>query len=665
MTKDLPESEDFTEAPKKPIKRQRRRKKKDDFKNNVVNDNSDGEIIVEGQKVKKTKKSNSRTKPIDYADENPINPSIKSRRVNGTIMANAKRSYCMKRGIGSCLKNQGVSIMFEYKRRLRRLLKKLIRRHNWVDAAGVLGVLLKATTRDKSSRHNRFKYWAAMEILKQIKGGNIRSKKIQNVYDLWMKKDASMMTRSSRSVKEKIAIQLEYILFCLTHGDLVAAHQNSLGLMQEHNFESDPTSNLVVGLTFYELWYSDLPEDWQLKTLNYAIGSMESDFHEGRSNSDDYNGVESQEDNISVELKSVTSVANDKENKEIASTQERVPMDVDDNLETQSPQQSVCHNDSYVYSAEGSEDRRSSSPAYDGGLSIFQAPGLPTWLMPLEMPLRNDNLDDVICDHRDFQNDYYTNAVKHLQVALHSTPPMGEALHPLIQLLLIGDRVNEALYEIDNFFDDSATVLKLRLKAGLLEHFDRGNHLQLSSCYEDILEIDPTCSNSLVKLINMHQRGDYGTEKLVKMLALYLDGTYAEFNIWKDLAYCLMKLSQCAGDRISTCSNRNAEKINQSYTGHSNQIPELFTGRESGKTWRFRCRWWLTRHFSSNILASEIAAGEFSLLTYKAAVAAFLYGPEFKYVTKAIEVLENESTNQDMYSILRIHVKNSVGIYKF
>ncbi|KAL2500239.1 hypothetical protein Fot_34087 [Forsythia ovata] len=101
--------------------------------------------------------------------------------------------------------------------------------------------------------------------------------------------------------------------------------------------------------------------------------------------------------------------------------------------------------------------------------------------------------------------------------------------------------------------------------------------------------------------------GDYNTEKLAEMIGLHLDGTYAKCDVWKEFASCLLRLCQCGEDRMSACSNGNDEH-NQIYLDHSNQILEIFSNSESGKTWRLCCRWWINRHFSHNILASDIAS---------------------------------------------------------
>uniref|UniRef100_A0A803R2S2 Uncharacterized protein n=1 Tax=Cannabis sativa TaxID=3483 RepID=A0A803R2S2_CANSA len=70
----------------------------------------------------------------------------------------------------------------------------------------------------------------------------------------------------------------------------------------------------------------------------------------------------------------------------------------------------------------------------------------------------------------------------------------------------------------------------------------------------------------------------------------------------------------------------------------------------------------MTRHFSSNILASEIAAGDLELITYKAASASHMFGPEFAYVTKAYSCLE-EKNEIDFLGTLKLHISKSVGVY--
>ncbi|CAK9182958.1 unnamed protein product [Ilex paraguariensis] len=164
--------------------------------------------------------------------------------------------------------------------------------------------------------------------------------------------------------------------------------------------------------------------------------------------------------------------------------------------------------------------------------------------------------------------------------------------------------------------------LGCRLKSSLLERFASNNIVEVSTCYEDILNKDPTCSHSLARLASMHKQGDYSSEKLLEMIALHLDATYAECNTWKEFASCFLKLCQSEEDRMSICLDGNEDGHKQKHSYHFNGIPGMFTNSALGRSWRFRCRWWLTRHFSHSILSSEITAGDLQLLTYNAASAS-------------------------------------------
>ena len=66
-------------------------------------------------------------------------------------------------------------------------------------------------------------------------------------------------------------------------------------------------------------------------------------------------------------------------------------------------------------------------------------------------------------------------------------------------------------------------------------------------------------------------------------------------------------------------------------------------------------------HFNTSICL--LIAGDWELLTYKAAVACYLYGREFKYVVKARECLEGDPINKNLYSILCMHANSCTGFY--
>lgn len=114
---------------------------------------------------------------------------------------------------------------------------------------------------------------------------------------------------------------------------------------------------------------------------------------------------------------------------------------------------------------------------------------------------------------------------------------------------------------------------------------------------------------------NLYFAGNYSAESLLEMIALHLDATYADSNIWREFASCFLKLSQYDEDRISVCPDANEGGKKQSFSVRYNRVPDILTEGKSGKAWMFRCKWWLRRHFSQNMLTSEIAAGNFCYIT--------------------------------------------------
>ncbi|KAF5751290.1 hypothetical protein HS088_TW02G00303 [Tripterygium wilfordii] len=263
-----------------------------------------------------------------------------------------------------------------------------------------------------------------------------------------------------------------------------------------------------------------------------------------------------------------------------------------------------------------------------GNSAASNAEGWHLWLLPCKSLLSTDEGIKYDLD--------YKRAVEYLRLALDSSHPMLPALAPLIQLLLFGRKFDEAFDTVNKFCENSHTPLPFRLKASLLEHFCGDDYAMLSACYEDILKRDPTCSYSLERLVSMHNNGDYAVESLFDMIVLHLDGTFAQHKTWKEFADCFLKLYKIEKD--------------------GNVLYSIC--KDSIKTWKLRRRWWSRRHFSPDILASEIAGGDFPLLTYKAACAYHLYGMEFGYVSKACACLEKEQINSDLFAYL----KNSTSI---
>lgn len=112
------------------------------------------------------------------------------------------------------------------------------------------------------------------------------------------------------------------------------------------------------------------------------------------------------------------------------------------------------------------------------------------------------------------------------------------------------------------------------------------------------------------------------------MIALHLDATNADYNIWREYAMCFLKLSQYEEDRMSVCLNGNESGHKPRYSVSFNKTPKIFIKGQSGKSWKLRCRWWSTRHFSHDILASETAAGIYHNLHLQ--LSQFLYYDSMK-----------------------------------
>ncbi|KZV38271.1 hypothetical protein F511_36506 [Dorcoceras hygrometricum] len=558
-------------------------------------------------------------------------------------------------------------------------------------AGGVLSVLLQASGRDQSPSRNRAKFLAALELLNHIKEGNINLKKARNVYELWMKKIGPLKNWSER---HRSAVQVEFILFCLQNGNMEHAHQAALwsgkctyrpvyksvsvlltlflaptlliSLMQERGFCNDPVSNLVVGMVFYQLWYSGIPKELQLTELDSSGTCLQLNTSMGGifvsiNNSVENDGLESVGAESPLRGDSNSSIANNKEAYEDKGNQLKIePMEIDEKLGEDISRPTVEPQGFLMNSTKVSEQRDYSLSTYSDDQphpSIFYTQGLPPWLLPLKLPHSQETLEDTMHVHSKLRNDFYINAVNCFRVALYSSPPVIEAFHPLIQMLLLGDQVTEALSEVEKMTQFSDSIVQLRLKAGLVEHFDGENYVKLFTCLEESLKKDPTCSDTLAKLLLLHQRGEYNTENMVEMIALHLDATYGTCDTWKELACCFLKLSQCEEDRISVCDDGSQEIM-----GLYEKIPEIFTKSGSVESWRFRFRWWLRRHFHNNILKSDKTSGDLQLLTYKAAAASHIYGRDFRYVATTIEHLEKVA-DMEMYAFLQTHVLNSVRFY--
>nr|XP_011460754.1 PREDICTED: uncharacterized protein LOC105350432 isoform X1 [Fragaria vesca subsp. vesca] len=557
-----------------------------------------------------------------------------------------------------------------HRAKLENLLRKLVRHHSWVDAAGVLSVLLGGRAGETSPANNRFMYWVMMEMVERLSeedldellpGSYSKEMWIKNVFEVWEKKN----DKSKAKLDEyRHAVELERITLSLAQQNLKEAEAGAFSLMQLKGFRDDPLRNMIVGLTFLQLWYSKLPKEMQWRESDQFYSRESNELVAG---SVGHGSVNTNEAGRAIHCDSDTSVMNDTVENVLpivahdadSGLHREISVEVDDMKVEISPVIFETQN-FYADSAQNSEDEAAFSD--HGGqmqyASIFsELVGLESLLLPIRLPESLDNDED-----KNIFNDYYKDAVKYLRHALHSSPLVLVALYPLIQLLLIGGQVKEALDEIEYCCSLSNAPLPTRLRASLLQQFDCNNKPVLSTCLEDFLKKDPTCCDSLGKLILLHQNDDYSYESLLEMIALHLDATTAEYNIWREYAMCFLKLSQSEEDRLSVCLNGDEDEPKPRYSVSFNKTPEIFLKGQSRKNWKLRCRWWSTRHFSHELLASEIAAGDLELLTYKAASAVHMYDSEFHYVVDARCCLEKEN-EWDLLIFLQMHIRNSVRIY--
>lgn len=83
-----------------------------------------------------------------------------------------------------------------------------------------------------------------------------------------------------------------------------------------------------------------------------------------------------------------------------------------------------------------------------------------------------------------------------------------------------------------------------RLRASLLDCFDRDNYGMLSNCFEGILKKDPTCYHTLARLISMHQNGLYLETCL---LMIWIRNHLSSFCLLFDSMYLFAYVIFCIG----------------------------------------------------------------------------------------------------------------------
>ncbi|KAK3132077.1 hypothetical protein QOZ80_6AG0515450 [Eleusine coracana subsp. coracana] len=284
-------------------------------------------------------------------------------------------------------------------------------------------------------------------------------------------------------------------------------------------------------------------------------------------------------------------------------------------------------------------------------------------LLPLRLnpttEISNDCFDSY-WRYKSAPNSFYEDAEKCLRLALHSNPPVTAALLPLVQLLLLGDKLKDALNDLERTCNSSSTALPFRLRGRLLEYFDENEVSTISFCYEEALTRDPTCSYSIERLITMHRKGCYNTVQLLESIALHLESSNGKPCIWEELASCFLRLfsNQTADyeDCIS-CTDVQGDKALRAFSKVSSVFFEPFT-RE---TWKVRCKWWMHHHFSPKAYTSGTLTGDCKLLAAKAACASHLLGPKFPYVKAVVSYLVEQKAYDEISFVAR-NKQNSVRL---
>ncbi|ESQ47381.1 hypothetical protein EUTSA_v10028227mg [Eutrema salsugineum] len=510
----------------------------------------------------------------------------------------------------------------EYLKRLPKILRELISNRNWRDASRVLSVLMQGTMRDGSPTMNRLKYEAQIQILSHLQPFKNNADEIGKIYDTWIGKIGK------QHKEERLLVWFEQICHFIEHGMDDVAKSAVISMMQCRDLAMLPRTNLFIGTTFYRLWCRKFVAE--LQPADADCSESTSNMSETRSETSDSSG------NGSAKNESESSVVNYTRTSHISISDVKV----------KSPQHFTNPPPLYETSEEN-EDSLLDGVEFDPAL-IRILEDMDPWLLPLTPP------EDPDCYRKVVNDSYYKEAVTYLRRTMQSPHHVSlAALHPLVQLLLIGGHVDEAMKVVEEMCNKVHDIKPFRIKAAMTEKFHSKSNM-LAKCYEDILNIDPNCVTTLKKLIGMC---------LQEMIALHVEASFPEPDIWKEFASCLrLLLENLDEDRMSSCLNGFGEERNQqTYSVRYNPIPRMFTNT----LWTLRAKWWLHRHFSPEILETERGLKMMRLMSYKAACASHIYGPEFDYVTIVYGLLENKGYNNiELLNFLRTHRRNYNNLYR-
>lgn len=587
------------------------------------------------------------------------------RKFKRTVLCVAKPSYLL-----SLIERS--STRSNYLRRLPKILSEMLRQRNWREASGVLSVLMQGTMRDASPSMNRLKYEAQIQILSHLQPDKNNVEEITRIYDTWIGKIGK------QHKEERLLVWFEQICHLLEHGMEKEAEYAAIGMMRSRDLGNLPRTNLYIGITCYRLWCRKYSTELQPEDVDCS--DIVSNMSESGSGvvaecSARNESVYSVESSASDRNESEASVGNNEVNSDASTRDSGSVVEVKVKLENvkleEIPQHFTEPPRIYASSEENEENLRT-EVAFDPAL-IQILGDMDPWLLPLKPP------EDPDCHGKIVNDSYYKDAVEYLRLTMQSPRYVSiAALHPLVQLLLIGGRVDEAMKVVEEICNKVHDIKPVRIKAAMKEKF-HNNSDELAKCYEDILKIDPSCVTTLKKLIEMSKEDGYSRESLIEMIALHVEASFPEPEIWREFAEMLILFFENVDeDRMSVCFNGNGEEgCQQTYSVRYNPTPRMFTD----KSWTLRAKWWLNRHFSREILETEMRKLEaeqingdmemLRLVSFKAACASRLYGPEFGYVTKVygllencrnnIRMLENDSNNIGMLE----NGRNSLELFNF
>lgn len=97
------------------------------------------------------KKPTQRRKRKEYMHDEEGHVAAREKMAKRILLSLTRPSYVL----GLCPK----PLRSEHRTRLRYLLRRLVKQHNWVGASGVLSAYLEGTVNDTSPFRNRFKFW--------------------------------------------------------------------------------------------------------------------------------------------------------------------------------------------------------------------------------------------------------------------------------------------------------------------------------------------------------------------------------------------------------------------------------------------------------------------------------------------------------------------------